>query len=97
MHWVFTAVKPTSHSYIIKTNSMVIVRRRSNGYVDICLFVNIEIQRFGWHIHKSGVVLKLFVVSMDSLVGRFATSRRTFFHYAQIRIPRTLFFVNFIV
>ena len=35
-----------------------IVFPRSNGYFNICSFVNIDIQTFGWHIQKSGVVLK---------------------------------------
>ena len=31
---------------------------RPYDYVYICLFVNIKIKTFGWHIQKSGVVLK---------------------------------------
>ena len=43
-----------------------------------CLFVNIEFKTFGSHIHKSGVVLKkIFVVSIDSSVGRVAVSRKS--------------------
>ena len=31
---------------------------RSNDYVYICLFVNIKIKTFGWHIQKLNVFLK---------------------------------------
>ena len=54
-----------------------VVRPRSNGYIYICLFVNIEIKTFGWHIQKSSVDLQLFVVCMDSSVGRIAASRKS--------------------
>ena len=51
---------------------------RSYGYVYICLFLNIEIKTYGWHIQKSGVVLKaLFVIRMNSSVGRVITSRKS--------------------
>ena len=40
-----------------------IVLPRSNGYVYICLFVNIEIKTYGWHIQKSGVVFEKYLFS----------------------------------
>ena len=54
-------------------HSPLIVPPRPNDYVYIYLFANIKIKTFGWHIQKLGVVLKIFVVSMDSSVGRVAT------------------------
>ena len=60
--------------------------RRFYDYVNICLFVNIEIKTCGWHIQKTGVVLKTVCCQhcMASVVGRDATSRKfNVFHYAQ--------------
>ena len=58
-----------------------------------CLFVNIEIKTFGWHIQNSGVVLKtIFDVSIDSSVGRVAARSR---HSAQVRIPSIFFLFLF--
>ena len=53
--------------------SPFIVLQRSNDYVYLCLLVNIKIKTFGWHIQKLGVVLKIFVASMDCSVGIVAT------------------------
>ena len=72
----------------------------SNGYVYTCLFVNIEIKTFGWHIQRPGVVLKTFVVSIASSVGWVVYSKKihSFFHYAQSSNPiNASCFVIFIV
>ena len=53
-----------------------IVLPRSNGYVLVCLFVNNELKTFGWHIQKSGVVLKTLYVETPPTENTF------FFHYA---------------
>ena len=74
MHHIFAQVQNTGHINIIQQsrngcvvlveslmssrNVITIVLPRSNDHVYICLFVNIEIKTFGWHIQQSGVVLK---------------------------------------
>ena len=40
-----------------------IVLPRSNDYVYICLFINIEIRTLGWHIQHSGIVFEIYLSS----------------------------------
>ena len=69
----------TQFGHVIRNTVVLsedIVLPRSNGYVYICLFVNNEIKTFGWHIQKSGVVLKIICCQHDSSAGRVYADRK---------------------